>query len=93
MAFKMKGFPYKSGFKHTDGEHEDHHQKEEETPSQSKTIIDPTTKKQEIERLQRELKSLEAWWNSESRTKYPVAAPSTKRRIAEIKARLAELGV
>ena len=25
MAFKMKGFPYKSGFKHTGGEHEDHH--------------------------------------------------------------------
>ena len=30
MAFKMKGFPYKSGFKksgfkHTEGPHEDHH--------------------------------------------------------------------
>ena len=25
MAFKMKGFPLRSGFKHTGGRHEDHH--------------------------------------------------------------------
>ena len=25
MAFKMKGFPLRSGFKHTEGRHEDHH--------------------------------------------------------------------
>ena len=25
MAFKMKGFPLRSGFKHTGGTHEDHH--------------------------------------------------------------------
>ena len=25
MAFKMKGFPLRSGFKHTGGAHEDHH--------------------------------------------------------------------
>ena len=25
MAFKMKGFPLRSGFKHTGGKHEDHH--------------------------------------------------------------------
>lgn len=30
MAFKMKGFPYKSGFKHTGGNHEDHHKGENE---------------------------------------------------------------
>tara|TARA_R110002110_G_scaffold74616_3_gene197436 strand:+ start:572 stop:799 length:228 start_codon:yes stop_codon:yes gene_type:complete len=36
MAFKMKygkdGFPYKSGFKHTGGAHEDHHSTEEKGP-------------------------------------------------------------
>ena len=25
MAFKMKGFPLRSAFKHTEGKHEDHH--------------------------------------------------------------------
>ena len=29
MAFKMKGFPYVSGFKHTGGTHEDHHKGEQ----------------------------------------------------------------
>ena len=34
MAFKMKGFPYKSGFKHTGGAHEDHHAGQEQPPAQ-----------------------------------------------------------
>ena len=42
MAFKMKyskeGFPYKSGFKHTGGAHEDHHQGAEKTPEEQTTL-------------------------------------------------------
>ena len=39
MAFKMKGFPYKTGFKHTGGSHEDHHEKTEESKQVSEQEV------------------------------------------------------
>jgi|5_EtaG_2_1085323.scaffolds.fasta_scaffold03079_8 hypothetical protein len=66
MAFKMKGFPYKSGFKHTGGSHEDHHQNEikestGELPNEQKENKDTVQEsadiirnaKSEIERMTR----------------------------------------
>ncbi len=43
MAFKMKGFPYKSGFKHSGGNHEDHHTKETTTEKPTEELKTPTS--------------------------------------------------
>jgi hypothetical protein len=95
MAFKMKGFPLRSGFahadtKHGDGDHQHIEQKEE--GNKTTTIVDNRSDQQKIDRLNQELASLMKWWNSDARTQYPAAEPSTKRRINEIKQELAALG-
>ena len=49
MAFKMKGFPLRSGFKHTGGTHEDHHgsgqviQEKNLNVEENKNVVDNNT--------------------------------------------------
>ena len=104
MAFKMKGFPYKSGFKHTGGTHEDHHQggageapsptgeeQNVEHEGKSKVIHDPRNIQQLHDRATSELESLKNWMNSDARTKYPAAEPSVIERVAELEKEIAGL--
>ena len=97
MAFKMKGFPLRSGFAHTVNIDKHEHVDatggpESKEQGSEETNVDTRNTQQKIDRLNRELGALMKWWNSDARTKYPAAVPSTKRRIAEIKEELAALG-
>ena len=104
MAFKMKGFPYKSGFKHTDGTHEDHHQggtgevsgptgeeQNAERENQSKVIEDTRSIQQLYDRATSKLEGLKNWMNSDARTKYPAAEGSVIEGIAELEKEIARL--
>ena len=95
MAFKMKGFPLRSGFTHVVNIDKHEHVDatggpESKAQGGEEAKVDPDIQKQ-IDRLNQELGALMKWWNSDARTQYPAAEPSTKRRIDEIKKELAAL--
>ena len=96
MAFKMKGFPYKSGFKHTGGNHEDHHQNEikestGELPNKQKENKDTVREADDIIRhAKSEIERLTGYLNS---GKYdPKFNSGFKESIARHQATLDKLG-
>ena len=91
MAYKMKGFPLRSGFKHTEGPHEDHHTGEEEVVKDTTGDSgDEYSKEGEIMAANRYLSSIRKLYHDEGSKHYK--SGSMGRNIQKAKDTLAKLG-